>query len=295
MRLGPMAAMFACGLLAADAPRPLYRVETMAGGANLGDGGPATAAQFGAIQGIALDRWGNLYVADTDGQRVRKVNPAGIVTAIAGTGVPGFSGDGGPASAAQLNLPYGLAVDLAGNLYIADLGNQRIRRVSPDGTISTVAGNGRKASGPDGGHAVETSLLTPRNVALDSAGYLYISEFEGHRVRRVAPDGKISTMAGTGVAGFRGDGGPAANAQLGFPAGLAIDRSGALLVADSQNHRIRRIVPGGPISTGLGGTASTTLLMPLSVAVDLSGTIYVSDSTNIVRAYTAAGVWPDIA
>src|SRR5204863_4403772 len=177
-----LAAVCAWSLHPGDAPRPLYRIETVAGGANLGDGGPATAAQFGAIQGIALDRWGNLYVADTDGQRVRKINPAGMVSAIAGTGVPGFSGDGGPASAAQLNLPYGLAVDLAGYLYIADLGNQRIRRVSPDGTISTVAGNGRKASGPDGGQAVETSLLTPRNVALDPAGYLYISEFEGHRV-----------------------------------------------------------------------------------------------------------------
>src|SRR5207244_12795364 len=114
-----------------------------------------------------------------------------------------------------------------------------------------------RAAGPSGGLAAETSLLPPRNVAVDSAGYLYISEFEGHRVRRVAPDGKISTVAGTGVAGFRGDGGPAATAQLGFPAGLAIDRSGAVLVADSQNHRIRRIVPGGVITTVLGGTTST--------------------------------------
>src|SRR5436305_15300855 len=109
MRLGPMAAMFACGLLAADAPRPLYRVETMAGSANLGDGGPATAAQFGAIQGIALDRWGNLYVADTDGQRVRKINASGIVATIAGTGASGFSVDGGPASAAPLNTNCSLA------------------------------------------------------------------------------------------------------------------------------------------------------------------------------------------
>src|SRR5206468_12206320 len=119
------------------------------------------------------------------------------------------------------------------------------------GAIATVPGNCRKASGAAGGQAVETSLLTPRNVVVDSAGNLYISEFEGHRVRRVAPDGKISTAAGTGVAGFRGDGGPAATAQLGFPAGLAVDRSGALLVADSQNNRIRKIVPGGAIATAL--------------------------------------------
>jgi len=295
MRLLWLAAFCAWFLRAGDAPRPLYRIEAVAGIANLGDGGPATAAQFGAIQGISLDRWGNLYVADTDGHRVRKINPAGIVNIVAGAGAPGFGGDGGPASAAQLNLPYGLAVDLAGYLYIADLGNQRIRRVSPDGAIATVAGNGRKASGPDGGQAVETSLLTPRNVAVDSAGYLYISEFEGHRVRRVAPDGKISTVAGTGVAGFRGDGGSASTAQLGFPAGLAVDRSGALLVADSQNHRIRRIAPGGSISTVLGGTAGIALMTPLTVAVDLSGTIYASDATNIVRAYSAAGVSSDIA
>jgi sugar lactone lactonase YvrE len=215
MRLVVLAAVCVCALVAADAPRPLYRIETVAGSANLGDGGPATAAQFGAIQGIALDRWGNLYVADTDRHRVRKINTAGIVSTLAGTGVPGFSGDGAPAPAAQLNLPYGLAADLAGYVYIADLGNHRIRRVSPDGTITTIAGNGRKASGPDGGQAVETPLLTPRNVAVDAAGYLYISEFEGHRVRRVAPDGKIWTVAGTGIAGFRGDGGPAATAQLG--------------------------------------------------------------------------------
>src|SRR5947199_9475330 len=144
MRLLWLAAVCGCALRAGDARRPLYRIETVAGSANLGDGGPATAAQFGAIQGIALDRWGNLYVADTDGHRVRKINPAGVVATVAGTGAPGFAGDGGPASAAQLNLPYGVAVDLAGYMYIADLGNQRVRRVSPDGTIATVAGNGRK-------------------------------------------------------------------------------------------------------------------------------------------------------
>jgi uncharacterized protein (TIGR03437 family) len=282
--------------LAADAPRPLYRIEAVAGSDNLGDGGPALSAQFGNIQGIALDRWGNLYIADTDRHRVRKVAPGGGVSTIAGTGAAGFSGDGGAAVNAQLNLPYGIAVDLAGAVYIADLGNNRVRRVAPDGSIATLAGNGRKASGADSGLAVETPLLTPRNVATDASGAVYISEFEGHRVRRVTPDGRIATVAGTGVAGFRGDGGAAATAQLGFPAGLAVDRSGAVLVADSQNNRIRRIVPGGTITTALGGAASATALStPLAIAVDLAGTIFVVDSTNVARSFSSAGVWADVA
>lgn len=290
-----MAAACLGALRAGDAPRPLYRMEAVAGSANIGDGGPAATAQLTSVQGIAVDRWGNLYISDTDRHRVRKVNAFGLVSTLAGTGACGFSGDGGPAAGAQLNLPYGLAVDLAGYVYIADLGNQRVRRVAPDGTIVTIAGNGRKASGPDGGPAIDSPLLTPRNVAVDAAGNLYISEFEGHRVRRVAPDGKLSTVAGTGVAGFRGDGGPASVAQVGFPAGLAVDRSGAVLVADSQNQRVRRIVPGGVITTVIGGAAATALATPLALTVDWVGTIYVADSSNIVRSYSAGGAWSNVA
>ena len=184
-----------------------YRVETVAGSSRIGDGGPPLAAQFSAIQGIAVDRLGNLYLSDTDNHRVRKVS-GGVVTTIAGTGVAGFSGDGKTAVDAQLNLPYGVALDSAGNLYVADLGNHRVRRISPDGMIATVAGTGRRASSPDGAPPTETSLLSPRNVAVDAAGNLYIAEFEGHRVRRLTPDGRLSTVAGTGVAGWSGDGRP---------------------------------------------------------------------------------------
>jgi sugar lactone lactonase YvrE len=198
----------------------------------MGDGGPATAAQISNIQGIAVDRWGNLYLSDTDNHRVRMISTSGVITTLAGTGAAGFSGDGGPATAAQLNLPYGLAADLAGYVYVADLGNDRVRRIGPDGVITTVAGNGNRGSSGDGGAATSAQLLTPRNVAVDAAGNLYFSEFEGHRVRKVTPDGRISTVAGTGVAGFRGDGGSAVNAQLAFPAGLAGDRLGALYIAD---------------------------------------------------------------
>ena len=132
---------WAAAALADGSPATLYRIETVAGSPNPGDGGPALAAQIGTIQGIAIDRLGNIYLSDTDNHRVRKVSAAGIITTVAGTGSEGFSGDGGPAAGAQLNLPYGLAVDLIGNLYVADLGNNRVRRIAPDGTITTSAGS----------------------------------------------------------------------------------------------------------------------------------------------------------
>jgi uncharacterized protein (TIGR03437 family) len=276
---------------AADPTLLIYGIATVAGSASLGDGGPATAAQIGAIQGIAADRFGNLYLSDTNHQRVRKIDPTGAITTVAGTGTAGFSGDGGPATSAQLNLPYGLAVDQAGYLYIADLNNSRVRRVSPAGAIDTYAGSGGQGSSGDGGLATSAQMLEPRNVAVDAAGNLYISEFGGHRVRKVTPNGLISTAAGTGIAGFGGDGGPAVAAQLAFPAGLALDRLGNLYIADTQNQRVRELLPTGQISTALGGTASITLLTPIAVAVDLAGDIYVADSTAVVHEYTASGRW----
>src|ERR1039457_418255 len=156
----------------ADAARVGYHVETVAGSSRVGDGGPALAAQFSSIKGIAVDRLGNLYLADTDNHRIRKVS-AGIVTTIAGTGVAGFSGDGGSAVNAQLNFPYGLALDSAGNLYVADYGNERVRRIAPDGTITTIAGTGQSGSSEDGARPLDTSLFSPRNVAVDAAGNLY--------------------------------------------------------------------------------------------------------------------------
>ena len=288
--------ILAFGTAAGGAPPSgvVYRIETVAGSAGLGDGGPAAMAQIGAIQGVAADRWGNLYIADTDHHRIRKISAAGIIATIAGTGEAGFSGDGGAASAARLNLPYGIAVDYAGYVYIADLGNNRVRRIAPDGTISTVAGTGAAAFSGDGGMAVEAGLQTPRNVAVDSSGNLYIAEFSGHRVRRVASDGQISTVAGTGIAGFRGDGGPPSAAQLGYPAGLAVDRDGALYIADSQNNRIRKVAKG-VIVTALGGVPATSLITPIAVVVDMAGTLYVADSSFLVRAYTTAGSWVDFA
>jgi uncharacterized protein (TIGR03437 family) len=285
---------WASALPAADVPA--YTIQTVAGSSFIGDGGPAIAAQIGSIRGVAVDRKGSLYLSDTDHNRVRKVDSGGIITTFAGNGTAGFSGDGGPAGAAQLNLPYGLAVDAAGYLYIADLGNNRVRRVSPDGTIATIAGTGVEGYSGDGGQATATQLYTPRNVAIDAAANLYISEFEGHRVRKVTPAGVIATVAGTGVAGLGGDGGPATVAQLSFPAGLAVDRTGALYIADSGNNRVRKILSGGVISTVLGGSSSTFLATPTAVAVDQSLTIYAAEYVSPdVHSYTAAGVWSEFA
>ena len=205
-----------------------------------GDGGPASKASFVYAFGVAVDSGGNLYIADPDSHRVRKVGRDGIINTIAGTGEPGFSGDGGPATQAQLRRPFGVAVDAAGNLYIADANNLRIRRVSANGIITTVAGNGREGlySG-EGGPATQATLSVTSGVGLDSAGNLYIADTGGQAVRRVGRDGRISTVAGSGVRGFFGDGGPATAAWLKTPFGVAVDPAGNVFIADTDNDRIR--------------------------------------------------------
>ena len=167
----------------ADSSRAIYAIATVAGSASLGDGGPAIDAQVAAIQGVAADRSGNLYLSDTDHNCVRKIDPKGIITTVAGAGTAGFSGDGGPATAAQLNLPYGLAVDLNGFLYIADLGNNRVRRVSPQGAVTTVAGAGANTEINGSGDVATFNQLF--GIAVDLGGTLFTADFSGETVRRI--------------------------------------------------------------------------------------------------------------
>ncbi len=211
-----------------------------------GDGGPATSAKLSNPIGIAIDAAGNVYFSDRDNQRVRRIDTAGIITTVAGAGAQGFSGDGGPAVNARLFAPHGLSVDAAGNLYIADTTNNRVRKVTPAGIISTVAGNGNVTISVlnnlgDGGPATNATL-TPWDVEVDGAGNLYITDWFNHRIRKVdGVTGIITTIAGNGVGGYSGDGGPATSAAISSPTGLALDFQGNVYFADSGNHRIRKI------------------------------------------------------
>jgi uncharacterized protein (TIGR03437 family) len=276
-----------CGLCAFPAPAAsvsgaVYQLSTVAGSDMVGDGGTALAAQLDQPEGLVVDSAGNLYIADAANDRVRKVSPTGIITTIAGNGHPGFSGDNGPAAAAQLNQPYGVALDTSGNLYIADFGNQRVRRVSTGGIITTVAGNGQTGSNGDGGPAISAQMLSPRNLAIDLAGDIYVSEFQGHTVRRIAAEGTITTFAGTGVAGYSGDGGPAVGAQLAFPAGLALDPAGDLYIVDTVNFAIRK-VQAGNITTVCNqqnfGVPNTQLS---GIAADSAGRLYIPEGVDSV-------------
>ncbi|MGH9034616.1 MAG: hypothetical protein ACRD0O_02545, partial [Acidimicrobiia bacterium] len=208
-----------------------------------GDGGPASSAQLYHPRAIAFDRAGNAYVADTLNQRIRRIDTAGTITTVAGSGVEGFDGDGGPALQAVLNQPHGVAVDSAGNLYIADSANHRIRRVDGRGVITTVAGNGTPDATGDGGPADAALVKDPKTLAMDAEGRnLYIADTGNNRIRRIdLASGIISTVAGVTRAGAEGDGGPAGRALLNSPRGLWLTRDGTLYIADTDNHRIRKV------------------------------------------------------
>jgi sugar lactone lactonase YvrE len=259
-------------------------ITTVAGNGNSGysgDGGPATSAQLWAPWGVAVDSQGNLFIADDSNNRVRKVSAAGIITTVAGTGVQGYSGDGGPATSAQLWAPLGVTVDGQGNLFIADAGNNMIRKVSASGVITTVAGS-----------VLVPQLDSPMKVALDSQGNLFIADRGSNRIQKLSPDGTITTVAGMNdILGYSGDGGPGTSALLRYPGGVAVDGQGNLLLSDTGNNRIRKVSPDGTITTvagsgvqgysGDGGPATGAQLNgPDGLAVDSQGNLFIADSSN---------------
>ena len=316
-----------------------WRIHTIAGTGKPGhggDGGRAAEAPLDFPLGVAVDKAGNVYIAEHFSQRIRRVNATGTITTVAGIGEPGYGGDGGPAVRAQLSFPSGVAVDQAGNVYITDTGNNRVRRIDTTGTINTIAGTGEGGYDWDG-PAVEARLASPkgvavdgsgnlyftgpfnfgirrvdssgtlsevagspedehrltrdRGVAVDASGNVYISNIDNNYVRRVDASETVSIIAGTKEPGYAGDGGPAVRAQLNYPAGVAVDKDGNVYLADTGNHRIRRVDTSGTITTiagngepGYGGdggpAAEAQLASPFAVAVDGSGNLYVADLGN---------------
>ena len=277
---------------ALNAQSPVYIIDTVAGSGWTGDGGPATLAILRQPGGVTADSFGNVFIAETGGHRVRKLDRSGAITTVVGTGIAGFSGDGAPATAAQVAFPYGLAADIFGNLFIADLGNRRVRRVSADGRISTIAGGGSLDPLPNlaapGIPATTVKLAAPRNLLADDSGSLYISDFGGHRVFQLSTTGLLSALLGTGVRGYSGDGGLAGDAQLAYPAGLAAGFDGSVYVADSLNHAVRRISSGVVTTFASVGT-------PVGLALDVFGTLQVADleAGGLLR-FPVAGVMPPL-
>jgi trimeric autotransporter adhesin len=275
-----------------------------------GDGGLATAAELNIPSAVVADAEDNLFISDMNNNRIRRVDKiTGIITTVVG-GFRGFSGDGGPARNAELNAPWGLAVDAAGNLFIADSGNGRIRRVDAlNGIITTVAGRGRGDSSGDGRPAIDAGLFQPWGVFVESSGSLLISS--GNSIRRVDhATGIITTVAGGNGRGVGGDGGPAIRAQLYMPQSVMEDNSGNIFIADSGNHRIRRVDHETGIITTIAGNGEmgygggfkgddgpavdAQLSMPVSVAVDALGNVFIADTNNhrirrIQMAHAASG------
>lgn len=260
-----------------------------------GDGGISRAADLNYTCGIAIDKAGNLFVADAHNQRIRKIDAiTGIISTVAGNGISSFSGDGGPAISAKLSNPTSVAVDDTGNLYIADCYNNRIRKVSANtGIITTIAGNGSAGFSGDGGTATAAKLSNPSGIAVDRLGNLYIADPQNQRIRKVsARTGFISTIAGNGTQGFAGDGGLATAANLKYPLSVTLDSLSNIYIADQYNNRIRKVdaltgiittVAGNGIQ-GFGGDGaaanSAQLNLPSSVSIDPLGNLYIADQYN---------------
>ncbi len=278
----------------ADAPNNLIYKVSATGIINIfagtgvasfsGDSGPATLATLNYPQGLAIDLSGNIYVADNKNNRIRKISTSGIISTVAGNGTFGYSGNGGLATAAALKEPFGVNVDKYGNIYIADTYNYRIRKVNTSGIISNFAGTGFPTSSGDGGNALSAALI-PIAVFTDSvSGSLFLSDFAGNKIRKINTSNIISNVAGTGIAGFSGDGGLATNAKLNFPRQVVVKANGEVYFSDGQNQRIRKVSTSGIITTIAGKTpdlfqyANNARLQPFMLSLNRSnGAVYFSD------------------
>ncbi len=273
-------------------------ISTIAGGATTGfsgDGGPATAAMLGSAFGFAFDRYGNVFFTDAVNQRIRKIDASGIITTIAGNGSSGFSGDGGAATAAALNNPHGIAIDSSGNLYVADASNQRIRKITTSGIISTFAGSSGGFSG-DGGAATSAQLSLPIDVATDTAGNVYIVDYFNNRIRKVNAAGIISTVGGTGIWGYTGDGGAATAARFFALAGIATDRHGNVYIADDENNAIRKIINcATPTVAGITGSSTVCAGNVITLTDTTSGGTWSSTNTSIASVNPSTGIVTGVA
>lgn len=259
-----------------------------------GDNVPASVARLNGPEKICLDKDNNIYIADDFNHRVRKINAAtGIITTVAGNGTPGFSGDGGPAVNAQLQVPDGVALDRFGNLYIADGANQRIRKVTPAGIISTVAGTGTGGGAGDGGPAINAQLYVPAGIATDYAGNVYIADYYNNRLRKIdVASGNIYTIAGNGLPGYTGNGGPATDAKLGNIIEVFADSAGNAYIGEQSTGVVRRVdAVTGEISLiagngvfGYGGdgniATNANLAGPTGIFIDRWGNMYIAEYSN---------------
>lgn len=275
-------------------------ITTVAGNGSAGysgDGGSATRAGLTA-SGVALDGYGNVFICDAGNNRVRKVDTNGIITTVAGNGTDGYSGDGGRAANASFGFISGVAVDTHGNLFIADRYNNRVRKVDGRGVITTVAGNGSGDYSGDGGSAINASLWAPSGVAVDAYGSLFIADTSNNRIRKVDPNGVITTVAGNGADAYSGDGTEATSAALGEPWGVAVDASGEMFIP--SDNRVRKVDTNGIITSVAGNGTSTYSgddslatnagVTTTSVAVDALGNLFIADAgNNRIRKVTAPG------
>jgi gliding motility-associated-like protein len=288
-----------------------FLIRTIAGTPNVsgysGDGGLAINAKFGNTGQIYIHSDGSIYISDPLNYVIRKIDPNGIISTIAGTGQRGFSGDGGDAKLARLDTPAGIVIDKAGNIYFSDLSNNRIRKINTQGIINTIAGTGTAGYKGQNVSALEAELHLPTRIILDDNDNIIFIDFANSVVRKINPAGIISTIAGNGLEGYSGDGGPATTAKLNFPAGIGFDKNKNLYIGDDENYVIRKVDANGIITTfagigtktfsGDGGLASNAgIASTVDITFDNNGSLFFADVENFrIRKIDANGIINTVA